>query len=86
MGREREISMGERNINQLPPVWAPTGDQTHSLGVCPDWESNPQHFGAWEDASTNPAIPARAFINIYKNWVNYKTLENYDFIVIKCYS
>ena len=33
--------MCERNIYQLPPVRALTEDETHSLGVCPDWESNP---------------------------------------------
>ena len=31
----------EGNIDQLPPVRAPTGDQSHNLGMCPDWESNP---------------------------------------------
>ena len=34
--------MWERNINQLPPVCAPTGDWTYNLGMCPDWESNLQ--------------------------------------------
>ena len=41
----REISMSERNINWLPPVCTPTGDQTHNLGMCPDWGLNLQPFG-----------------------------------------
>ena len=36
-GRERE-----RNIDQLPPKGALTGDLTHNLGMCPDQELNPQ--------------------------------------------
>ena len=39
-GRERE-----RNIDKLPVVCAPTGDQTLNLGMCPDQQSNPQPFG-----------------------------------------
>ena len=35
--RERDTSMWERNINWLPPVHAPTMDQTHNRGMCPDW-------------------------------------------------
>ena len=34
--REREKHQCERNINRLPPVCAPTGDKTCSLGTCPD--------------------------------------------------
>ena len=32
-GREEE-----REIDHLPLVCAPTGDQTHNLGMCPDLE------------------------------------------------
>ena len=28
-------------------------DQTRSLGMCPDWESNPQPFGYWDDTPPN---------------------------------
>ena len=39
-GREgktgRETSMQETNINQLPLLCAPAGDQTCNLGMCPD--------------------------------------------------
>ncbi|KAF6123874.1 dynactin subunit 5 [Phyllostomus discolor] len=31
----------------------PTGDRTHNLVMCPDWELNPQPFGLWDDAPTN---------------------------------
>ena len=41
---------GERNIDQLPPIRTPTGDQTHNLGMCPDQESNPQAFGVQDSA------------------------------------
>ena len=36
--------MQDRNIKWLCPVWAQTRDQTRNLGMCPDQESNPQHF------------------------------------------
>ena len=34
----------ERNINQLPPICAPNGDQTHNPGMCPHREGNPHTF------------------------------------------
>ena len=49
----REGEEGERNIGQLSPVHAPTGDRTCNLGVCPDQESNLPPFGVWDDAPTN---------------------------------
>ena len=30
----------EKNTDWLPPVHAPTKDQTFNQGMCPDWESN----------------------------------------------
>ena len=51
---EIEGNMGVReNISRLPPVNALTRDQTHHLGMGPDWELNPQSFGAWDDAPTS---------------------------------
>ena len=38
--RQRETSICERNINQLPLTCVPTGDQTHNPSMCPDVESN----------------------------------------------
>ena len=32
-GREREKHQCEKNINQLPPVRGPIGNQTHNLGM-----------------------------------------------------
>ena len=32
----------ERDINQLPPICAPTGDRTCNLSTCPDQGYNPQ--------------------------------------------
>ena len=49
-GRERET---ERNINQLPLVRTPIEDHTSHLRMCPDWESNPQCLGVWDNAPTN---------------------------------
>ena len=56
--RERETLMWERNINGLPPVHTPTGDQTSNLGMCPDQELNPQCFQEyyrtdWTEGSVN---------------------------------
>ena len=51
---ERESLMWERNINWLLPICNRTGDQTCSLGMCPDREWSPQPFGVQEDAPTNP--------------------------------
>ena len=34
----------ERNINWVPPVHAPTRDQTCNLGMCPDRGLSTQHF------------------------------------------
>ena len=48
---ERHTSVWKRNINPLPLICAPTGDQTYNLGMCPDRESNPQPFGVWDDAT-----------------------------------
>ena len=52
--RERERER-ERNIDCLPPAHTLTGDQTHSLGMCPDQELNQQPPGAWDEAQ--PADP-----------------------------
>ena len=37
---KKKTSVWERNIDWLPPICAPTWDQTHNLGMCPDWGSN----------------------------------------------
>ena len=50
--REREASMGKRNVDQLPPIHVPIGNGTRNLGVCPDQESNLQTFVVQDDAST----------------------------------
>ena len=51
--KERETSTRERNICQLPSVCTLTMGQTCNLGMCPDWESNPQPFGVGDNAPTN---------------------------------
>ena len=56
----------ERNISRLPPTLTLTpGDQTHNLGMCPDWESITQHFGLQVDATTNWATSARAMHHFF---------------------
>ena len=42
--------MWERDINQSPLACAPTGDWACNPGMCPDQESNQQHFALWENA------------------------------------
>ena len=41
-GMGRETLMWERNIDWLFPACALTRDWTSNIGMCPDWESNPQ--------------------------------------------
>ena len=55
VGGERNINVREkqRNIDQLPPIHSLTRDQTHNLGLCPDWELNLQPFGVWNNAPIN---------------------------------
>ena len=64
-GKEGNIDVRE-NINQLPPVHAPTGDQTCNLGMCFDQESSPQHFCLQDGSPTNWATPARARSDSFK--------------------
>ena len=51
-GRKRNIVVKE-NIDKLLPVHTLTRDRTSNPGMCLDWESNPQTFGARGDAPTN---------------------------------
>ena len=46
LGRDGDThtSVWERNIKCLPLIWAPTRDQTCSLGMCPDQGLNPQFW------------------------------------------
>ena len=55
--------MWERNVNQVPPICTLTGDGTHNLGMCPDWELNPQPFGVQDDATSNWAAQPGLFPN-----------------------
>ena len=50
---ERGERQRERNINQLPPMYALTENLTCNLGMCPDHELNLQPFGVLEDVPTN---------------------------------
>ena len=50
----------ERNTDRLPLLRAPTGNQTHILGMHPDQDSNAQPFGLPVDAPTKRGTLARA--------------------------
>ena len=52
-GEERESSMWERNIVQLPSICTLTRHWTHNLGMCPGQESNLQPFGGWDNTLNN---------------------------------
>ena len=49
---ETNIDVRE-NIKWLPPIHAPTRDQTHNLGTWADWGSSPCPFGSRDNAPTH---------------------------------
>ena len=52
--REREKHQCEKHLLTVSCIYVPQlGNQTISLGMRLDWESNLQTFGVWDDASTN---------------------------------
>ena len=51
-GRKRKRNIDVREKHWLPPVHTLTGDRTQNPGMCPDRESNLQHFGAWDGSLT----------------------------------
>lgn len=54
------IDFRERKKHQLV---APTRDQTHKLGVCPDWGVNPQPFAVQYDTPNNQAtVPVLKYL------------------------
>ena len=44
--RGREEERGEKHQCLVASHTPPTGDLAHNPGMCPDWESNQQPFGA----------------------------------------
>ena len=65
--RERETSVWETDIDQVPPWHAPTGDQTHNLAVCPNPELNLYPFGVWDDAPSEPHWPGLSLVTVFVN-------------------
>ena len=57
-GGERERERG-RHISHFPTVRTPTENQTCNLGMCPDWELNPQPFWCVRRCSNQLSDPAR---------------------------
>ena len=49
-GRREKETESEGNINWLPLILAPTWDQTHNPGMCPNWELKQQPFTLQDDA------------------------------------
>ena len=78
-GRQRgEKHRHERNINWLCLLGDLTRGWTHSQGVCPDQESDPQAFGVWDNAPANWDTPARAANHFYfkiKKMINLTTVK-----------
>ena len=63
-GKERQRDWCERETSTGCLSYTLTGDRIHSLGMCPDWESNPRTFGLQHNAPTNWATLDRAGIEI----------------------
>ena len=83
--KERETLMWERNIDQLPPMRALTGDQTCNLGMCPDWELNLQPFGVWDNNPTNWANLLGQANCLLKEWSVSIVIRNIDYISSVCF-
>ena len=49
----RQTSIWERNIYWLLPICTLTGDGTHNLDICPDWEWNLQTFWVQDAPATS---------------------------------
>ena len=62
-----DLREGKRNINRLPLVRAPIGDQTCNLGMYPDGELNPRPFGLQDDAPSEPHWPWQEYFNLKTN-------------------
>ena len=63
-GREGERE-GEKHQCVVASHTSPSGDLASNPGMCPDWESNQQHFGLQaHDQSTEPHWPGPYFLTI----------------------
>ena len=65
-GRKREKHVCEKHWSVASHAFPNRGNQTGNLGMCPDQESDPQPFGAWDDGPTNWATLARAVCGFKK--------------------
>ena len=68
--KEKETLMGERNIDvrekhqSVAFVHVLNGNQTHNLGMCPDWESNPWPLETQDNTPINWTTWARVWFII----------------------
>lgn len=64
-GREREGERWARNVDRLPPVRTPTGDQTCNLDMCPERELNLQPFWCtgWRSIQLSHQLGLILFLN-----------------------
>ena len=65
----------ERNISWWPLAHAPTRDQTHNSGMCPDQESNRWPFTLQDDASQDWIT---SFLKAHVLWYGPLQLGNHD--------
>ena len=60
-GRERQRETSMCGCFSRAPYWG----LAHNPGMCPDWESNQQHFGSQADTqSTEPRQPPTSVIKV----------------------
>ena len=67
-GREGDRE-GEKHQCVVVSHAPPTGDLSHNLGMCPDWESNWWPFGS-QASTQSRATPARATMYIFNTFIN----------------
>ena len=79
---EKKTSIWERNVDQLPPVHAPTGDGTHSPGMCSDQQLNPQP--SVYQTMLQPIKPSGqgSLVQILANMVTVYNLRNIHILLL----
>ena len=74
--------MWRRNISWLSFRGSPTGDQTCSLSMWPDWGSKGQPFVLWGDAHpTEPHWPGQESFIIFNDFISHTFFYNISFSI-----